>query len=237
MVSKVLRTLLPVYAIRVATIHELKSIDKTKVTLDSIIGKLIAFELNSFDESVQKSESAFRVSVSNPPVRKSREASHSHESRSNREVDDEESLIELEALLAKRLPRGIDKYKCKLPLKCFACNWIGHIAVNCPNGDNEHKHEKYKKYKGKGKRDCLIAVDGGITDEESEGDANEDIVFVAIKEETSDHKALVSCMDSSDDWLIESGCSHHMTSDRSKFLTLKEFDGGVVRFEMTHPAW
>ncbi|GLJ17031.1 hypothetical protein SUGI_0294660 [Cryptomeria japonica] len=169
-------------------------------------------------------------------MRKSRHVSHSYGSRSSREVDDEDSQIELEALLAKRLPRGTGKYKGKLPLKCLACNKIGHIAANYRNGDKENKHEKYKKYKGKSKRDCLIVVDGGITDEESEGDANEDIVFVAIKEETSDQKALVSCMDSFDDWIIDSGCSHHMTDDQSKFLTLKEFDGGVVRFGNDSPC-
>lgn len=184
-VSKVLRTLLPVYAIRVAAIHKLKFIDKKKVTLDSIIGKLTAFELNSFDGSVQRSEFAFRASVSTPLVRKRREVSYNHESRSSREVDDEDSLIELEALLAKQLPRGIGKYRGKLPLKCFACNRIGHIVANCPNGDNEEKREKYRKYKGKGKRHCLIVVDGGITNEESEEDANEDIAIVAIKEEIS----------------------------------------------------
>lgn len=138
-VNKALRTLLPVYAIRVAAIQEIKFIDKSKVTLDSIIGKLIVFELNGFDGSVHKSESAFRASVSNPLVRKIREASYSHESRSSREIDDEDSLIELEALLAKQLPRGTGKYKGKLSLKCFICNWIGHIATNFPNGDNEKK--------------------------------------------------------------------------------------------------
>lgn len=206
MVSKVLRTLLPVYTIRFAAIQELKSIDKTKVTLDSIIGKLTAFELNGYDGRAQKSESAFRAPVSNPPMRKRRDVSQSHESRSSREVDDEDSLIKLEALLAKWLPRGTGKYRGKLPLKCFACKKIGHIVANCPNGDNEHKREKYNKYKGKGKRDCLIVVDGSITDEEFEGDANEDIVFVSIKQETSDQTALVSCMDSLDDWIIDNGC-------------------------------
>lgn len=37
MVSKVLRTLLPVYAIRVAAIQELKSIDKTVARKSEII--------------------------------------------------------------------------------------------------------------------------------------------------------------------------------------------------------
>lgn len=139
-------------------------------------------------------------------------------------------------MLAKRLPRGTSKYKGKLPLKCLACNWIGHITADYPNGDNEQKCEEYKNFKGKGKRDCLIVVDGGIIDEETEEDANEDIVFVGIKEETSDQKVLVSRMDSYDDWIIDNGCSYHMTSDWSKFLTLREFNGGVVRFGNDSPC-
>lgn len=82
-VIKVLRTLLLVYAIRVVAIQEIKSINKTKVTLDSIIGKLTAFELNGYDGSIEKSESAFRASVSNPSMRKSRDVSHNYESRSS----------------------------------------------------------------------------------------------------------------------------------------------------------
>lgn len=144
-VSKVLRTLLLVYVIRVVAIQEIKSLDKTKVTLDSIISKLVAFELNGYDGSVQESKSTFRASFSNPSMRKSRDVSHNYESRSSREVDDEYNLVELEALLGKRLPRRTGKYKGKLPLKYFACNKIGHIAANYPNGDNEHKYEKFKK--------------------------------------------------------------------------------------------
>jgi hypothetical protein len=31
-------------------------------------------------------------------------------------------------------------------------------------------------------------------------------------------------------WIIDSGWSHHMTSDRHKFMKLNKFDGGIVRF-------
>lgn len=54
--------------------------------------------------------------------------------------------------------------------------------------------------------------------------------------QTSDQKALVSHVDNSNDWIIDSGCSHHMTSDQSKFLSLKEFDGRVVRFGNDSPC-
>jgi len=33
-----------------------------------------------------------------------------------------------------------------------------------------------------------------------------------------------------DDWVIDSGCSNHMIGDKSKFIKLEKFDGGVVRF-------
>lgn len=59
-------------------------------------------------------------------------------------------------------------------------------------------------------------------------------MFVAIKEEILDQKALVYMMDNSDDWIIESSCSHHMTGDHRKFIFLKEFDG-VVKFGNESP--
>lgn len=33
-----------------------------------------------------------------------------------------------------------------------------------------------------------------------------------------------------DEWIIDSGCSHHMTGDKSKFLTFQDYNGGLVRF-------
>lgn len=132
-------------------------------------------------------------------------------------MDDEEILMEFEALLAKRLPKGTGKYRGKLPLKCFSDNKIGHIAVNCPNSDNKDKSERFKKYKVGNRRNCLVVVDEGVTDEESEDEESEDIVFVAVKEEVFDKKALVSRIDNSNEWIIDSGCSHHMIGDKRKF--------------------
>lgn len=233
-VSNVLRSLLSVYAIRVVAIQELRSIDKTKVSLDSIIAKLTTYELNRYDGSVQKTKSTFRESIA--PTRNGKEISISYESRPNKDMDDEEILMEFEALLAKRLTKGTGKYKGKLPLKCFSCNKIGHIVVNCPNYDNKDKSERFRKYKGGGRRNCLVTVDEGITDEEYEDEENEDIMFVVVKEEVSDQKSLVSRINNSNEWIIDSGCSHHMIGDRRKFLSLEEYDGGVVQFGNDAPC-
>ncbi|GLJ22783.1 hypothetical protein SUGI_0429240 [Cryptomeria japonica] len=60
--SKLLRTLLPAYAIQVSTINELRSLPNMPVSLDATIGKLHTFELSNFDNSgssVNKVESTF----------------------------------------------------------------------------------------------------------------------------------------------------------------------------------
>ncbi|GLJ36684.1 hypothetical protein SUGI_0738180 [Cryptomeria japonica] len=183
-VSKMLRTILPTYAIRVSSIQELRSVSSDKVTIDSLIGKLTTFELNSFDNSISKtSKSAFKASIAGSPMSKGKYVCPSYDYRSSHgsrkgDNNNEDHLIDLEALLAKRLPRGTGKYKGKLPLKCFSCNKIGHIAANSPNSDSK---EKFKKYKEKWKKQCYVAVDEGVTNEESEDDDNEEIVFVVVK--------------------------------------------------------
>ena len=48
-VSKVLRTLLIVFAIRVSIIQEARCDPNCIITLDSLVGRLIAFELDNFD--------------------------------------------------------------------------------------------------------------------------------------------------------------------------------------------
>ena len=47
--SKVLRTVLPIYAIRVSTIKEVRCTPGNTLTLEGVIGRLIAFEMSSFD--------------------------------------------------------------------------------------------------------------------------------------------------------------------------------------------
>ena len=50
-----------------------------------------------------------------------------------------------------------------------------------------------------------------------------------IKEEIPKKVALVLQVEKKPNWIIDSGCSHHMTSDMNKFLDFKSHDGGIVR--------
>ena len=57
--------------------------------------------------------------------------------------------------------------------------------------------------------------------------------FKAIKEDDLDEKireesGLISQVEIKD-WIIDSGCSHHMTGDMRKFVKFKNHDGGSVR--------
>lgn len=57
-------------------------------------------------------------------------------------------------------------------------------------------------------------------------------LFFVVKEEPpkEGEKALVSKMNHSSDWIIDSGWTHHMPCDPIKFIKMEECDGGFVKF-------
>ena len=58
------KTLLPIYAIGVSTIQELRCILGTKITLEGIVGRLTASELSNFDNYRPKNlESVFKAKL------------------------------------------------------------------------------------------------------------------------------------------------------------------------------
>lgn len=53
-------------------------------------------------------------------------------------------------------------------------------------------------------------------------------MFYALKEDEpepvikNEEKALAAKVEDNDEWVIDSGCSHHITGDKRKILSLKE---------------
>ena len=65
---------------------------------------------------------------------------------SDSDIDDED-VDQLEALLERRFHRGKGKYKGKLPIICFNCNEVGHIAARCTKKMTYKEGNKYRNRK------------------------------------------------------------------------------------------
>ena len=64
-----------------------------------------------------------------------------------------------------------------------------------------------------------------------------EVVYVAMKDDSNeDTTTLISYVNKDDKWIIDSGCSHHMTGDKSKFKTFELYDGNNVKFGNDAPC-
>ena len=64
-INKVLRTLLPIYAISVSSIQELRCVPSSNITLEGLMGRLTSFELSNFDNFKSESiDSALKAKLS-----------------------------------------------------------------------------------------------------------------------------------------------------------------------------
>ena len=105
---------------------------------------------------------------------------------------DEEDIEQLEASLARIFHRGKGKVKAKLPIICFNCNEVGHIAARCTQKKNYKDGSKFrnrredgsKDYKDKGKRCYIVEEDSDENDDE--------VVYVAMKDELDEDEAKIT---------------------------------------------
>ena len=121
-VNKVLKTLLPIYVIRVSSIQEMRCDPNNKIGLDALVGRLTNFELDKFDNYVLASkniESTFEAKLS---LKEKGKKIKDNQLESEEETDESsDSDLEIfEALLAKKYSRSRGKYKGKIPLIYFS---------------------------------------------------------------------------------------------------------------------
>ncbi|GLJ05840.1 hypothetical protein SUGI_0026440 [Cryptomeria japonica] len=111
--------------------------------------------------------------------------------------------------------------------------------------DMKREDEEFEKFEALLARRVPKGPVGSVTDSDDEPaqdstsssrNGNE-WVFLAIKEDDlvleeilPEEKALAAKIEDKNEWVIDSGCSHHMTGDKRKFLSLQEFDGSLVKF-------
>ncbi|GLJ37400.1 hypothetical protein SUGI_0759360 [Cryptomeria japonica] len=123
-----------------------------------------------------------------------------------REDDDFEQL---EALFARRVPKGLVGNVLK-GIKDLKKELQDHLSLTL-----DIKTKNFASGSGNGKEWVFLAI--------KENDS-------ALEENVPEEKELATKIKDKDEWVIDSGYSHHMTRDKGKFLSLQEFDGGLVIF-------
>ena len=123
------------------------------------------------------------------------------------------------------------------PVECYNCHEYGHIARFCRNNhgmrffpprqfpsirqnkqfqsSHPQEEEKYNE-----KQEAEIKVKQVWKEKEKLKEDKESLIV----------QTALKAQDKPSPWILDSGCSSHMTGDKKKFQKLQEYEGGSVRF-------
>ncbi|GMI84085.1 hypothetical protein HRI_002077800 [Hibiscus trionum] len=205
--------------------------DLKTLKLDALVGSLLTHEI------MRKRREQEKKIVEKKEVEKKKVgiALKASQQESNSSEDEDEEM----AMLAKRFTRFMksnrgrkfirkgdfkskSKEEEKDQLTCYECKKPGHIRSECPQ----------LKKKSFGKKNKLKAQIATWSDDESSEEEEEvaNLCLMAIDDEPKGEHCYKAKASSKNSWYLDSGCSRHMTGDKSRFVELKPKSGGVVTF-------
>jgi hypothetical protein len=94
--------------------------------MDELHGTLTTYEMRTEQENPVTKEETFKTFKKSKKKGKQKEKSDSN----NNDISEDDEEV---ANFFRRLKKGIDKYRGKLPLICFNCDEIGHFSNKCPH--------------------------------------------------------------------------------------------------------
>ncbi|GJR51138.1 alpha/beta hydrolases superfamily protein [Tanacetum coccineum] len=109
----------------------------------------------------------------------------------------------------KKSFRQRDEKKGKSDQKCFRCGDPNHLIGDCPK-PSRNKDQK-----------AFIGGSWSDSENDAEDKTNDE---TCLMDQSSNEVCLRTCLEP-DEWIKDSGCSKHMTGNKSLFSTYKAYDG------------
>ena len=114
-------------------------------------------------------------------------------------------------------------------IRCFNCNEMGHFSTECKK-PRQFKNTSYDVSQKKKTGKAYLAEGKSWDDSESEDEEVGNLALMAISDDPLSSKPQGIKQVNWVVWILDSGCSRHMTGDRALLSNVVEKDGHVVIF-------
>ncbi|GKB54925.1 retrovirus-related pol polyprotein from transposon TNT 1-94, partial [Tanacetum coccineum] len=213
-VRKYLRAFPLKWRAKVIAIEEAK--DLATLSLDELIENLKVYEMvldNDGVVSKTTKENVKSLAIKAKVTREQTSDDSDSQGESDKEVDEEEAKAFnlLARNFQKVLPQGNKDGESSKPKgECYNCGIKGYFASEC------RKPKENKAFVG-----------GSWSDS---GDGDEQLNDETCLMDIASQEVCLKCDLLPDDWIMDSGCTKHMTGNRRLFTSYKEYDDGHVVF-------
>ncbi|KAA3473878.1 zinc finger CCHC-type and RNA-binding motif-containing protein 1-like [Gossypium australe] len=213
--------------VKVTTIEEYN--DLNSLSLDELIGSLLTYEIkiNYNVQEIKEAQKKVGVAFKSTTGEKDGDSSNN---------DEEEEM----AMFAKKFKKfmkfnkakrftirdiikGEPSKKEKEPIICYECKKSGHIKFDCPQLKKKEALKQNKK--------AMMATwrDNDSSDSDKDNEVA-NLCLMAIEEPKEEEHCFKANNSKKNSWYLDSGCSRHMTGDKSHFMELMPKNGGEVTF-------